>query len=224
MQSRSPGLKVRSAVLLLSQFRASRRARMINSANLSPDDFLAELLDSKLHSDAVHFFAHWMKPRELAWWTCLCVWHAQGESLSDDERSALRLATACVREPSPASAQAAEKAAHAGGLDLPAMAAAMTAARAAKATDEVAEEAVASMGALAILRAVNKTMLPQYIELGRRVADGRHRWDVVTKPEVAGEPQEFEDWAEASVAEPAPATTDDGFGKAVKFRLGGTKP
>lgn len=225
MHRRSPGLKDRSAVELRSQYRSSRRARTIDAAKLSADDFLAQLLDLNLHADAVQFFANWMKPREMAWWTCLCVWHAQGTTLSDDERSTLRLAAACVREPSAESAAAATKAAHAGGLELPAMAAAMTAALACKADDEAAEKAAANMGALAILRAANKTVLAKYIELGRRVADGRHRWDAVTAPEVDDKPQEFADWAEASVAEPTPATdVDDGFGKAVKFRLGGTKP
>lgn len=190
---------------LFQQIKPSHRGRKLASPKLKPAEYFARLVDANLNSDAVQVLATLLRPRELAWWVCLCVWHAFDESAGDLERMALQRAVAWVRQPNARRLQSAQKAAREGDLSDPAFAAARTAALAGADAD-LHRNALIGIAVLAIQRAAARTREPdklaQFLQLGREIAQGDRLWDIASPaPSDSDQSEGFTDWAMSSSSE-----------------------
>lgn len=62
-------------------------------------DFIQQLLEHELYSDAVRFLAHALPKREATWWACLCARNNITEKTPVKEVKAIELAEAWVYKP-----------------------------------------------------------------------------------------------------------------------------
>jgi pSer/pThr/pTyr-binding forkhead associated (FHA) protein len=66
----------------------------------TPAQFVDALTNKKLFADAIRFLAHALPKRDAVVWACNCVIQASNNELEDKDGAALRIAQACVKEPS----------------------------------------------------------------------------------------------------------------------------
>jgi len=67
--------------------------------DMTPQEFVAALIDNKRFVDGIDFLAYALPAREGVWWGCLCLQHAIGEKLSPPERMAATAAVQWVLQP-----------------------------------------------------------------------------------------------------------------------------
>jgi hypothetical protein len=140
---------------------------------MSPQQFLAALLENKKCVDAIDFIAHALPLREAVWWGCLCMQHALGDQLSPAERSAATAVVQWVMQPSEEARAAAKALAEQNGPGTPAGALAM-------AVGQAAPGPAAKFVAMAVKIASTKAepvkmeaVQKSYVELAAEIAEGR---------------------------------------------------
>lgn len=86
---------------ICGEIRLSKSARKLIDDRLSPFEYLGKLLQDQHLVDAARFLAHTMPPRDMVWWTCLCLWdlHEGGTPWSDDQRGTIDAIVRWVFEP-----------------------------------------------------------------------------------------------------------------------------
>ena len=185
---RSPALAELAAAAKLSE--AGRRLVENLGPASSADDAVSALERGGLPRDAVQLLARRLGSREAVWWSVVCLRRGVGQKARDDEAAALAAAESWVIDPSEASRRKAEAAAKAIEYRGPAALAAMAAfwSGANLAPEGVAEVPVpaglTARGAVsAILLAASggdaqqiPAVLGQFLEIGRAVVRGEHRW------------------------------------------------
>ena len=92
----------------------SEEAPKLLQEKQSPQEYLEALTQQELLSDALRFLAYALPKREAVWWAALCVRRGSGESLTDEDASALEATEQWVKEPTEDNRRAAMKAAEAG--------------------------------------------------------------------------------------------------------------
>ncbi len=157
---------------------------------MSADAFLQALIAEHLHDDAVKFMAHALPKREAVWWGCLCVWKTCRPQPSAKEAAALEAAVHWVIEPAEEHRRHAEAAGLKAGADTPAGGLALAAywtegSMAPAGQPEAAPppfltaQTLAAVLTLAAAQAKDVPLAEHqrlFLQLGREVAGGKHRW------------------------------------------------
>ncbi len=78
------------------RFGASKPVWALLREGMSPEDFVAALVEHEDYVSAIEFIAFAMPAREALWWGCLCLQYACGENLTPPDRAALQAATVWV--------------------------------------------------------------------------------------------------------------------------------
>lgn len=86
--------------------------------DMSPADFIEELLSKELHPDAVQFIAHYLPKRQAVWWALVCVKQV-GAQLRPEQEAAVKTTERWIAEPTEENRQAAFKAAEAADTSTP---------------------------------------------------------------------------------------------------------
>ena len=87
------------AATIVEPLELTEEAIQLLVANISPADFLQQLIDNALYSDAVMFLANALPKREAVWWACLCARHGMTEKSPATDIKAVELAEAWVYKP-----------------------------------------------------------------------------------------------------------------------------
>jgi hypothetical protein len=87
---------------------------------MSPEEFLAALMEKKLYVDGFEFLAFALPVREAIWWGLLCMQHSAGDNLSPTDRGAASAAVNWLLQPTEENRVAAGPAAEAAGIASPA--------------------------------------------------------------------------------------------------------
>jgi hypothetical protein len=95
-------------------------ARAVLADVNDPSLFLAQLIDKRLHADAVRFMAHRLPRAASVWWGCLCVWELSRAAPSPTAEAILKCIMDWLREPTEELRREAEKLADSAGADTPA--------------------------------------------------------------------------------------------------------
>lgn len=171
-----PLIKIQAATAaeICAGMNLKKDAKPLLSENMSPQEFVAALVDHKKYLDAIDFMANALPAREGIWWGCLCMQHACGDALSPPERAAATAVVQWIMQPSDENGAAAKASATAAGPGSPAGILAMAASRAA--TPAGAAKSIASAVKLASTKAPPVKMAPtqrSYVELAIEIAEGR---------------------------------------------------
>ncbi len=112
-----PLVKIQAATAaeICANFDLKKEAKQLLGEGMSPQEFLAALIENKKHLDAIDFMAHALPVREGIWWGCLCMQHALGDQLSPTDRAAATAAVQWVMSPNEQSRAAAKAPAEAAG-------------------------------------------------------------------------------------------------------------
>jgi hypothetical protein len=167
-------------------------ARELLKPELTPAEFLAQLITSKEHASAVAFLAHALPRREAVWWACLCVQvgPADGKILARQEQDALDAAVRWVLDPIEPHRRAAERPGRAlgprslcGYIALAAFYSGGSVNPPGQPIRAPASVKTAQCITHAMLRIANKfyprlrdEALDQFLAIGSEIADNRHRW------------------------------------------------
>lgn len=87
---------------------------------MTPEQFLAALLEQAEYVEAVTFMSCALPKREAIWWACLCARRSAEADLSGADKSALNAAVRWIKEPNDEHRRAAMTAAEATGYASPA--------------------------------------------------------------------------------------------------------
>src|SRR5947207_6518161 len=123
--TRASGLASGTAAEFCERFPIAAEARALIREGMSPQEFLATLIENGELVDAVQFLAHVLPRREAVWWACRA---ALGMGAGGKVETALGAAEAWVVEPIEDNRVVAQGAAEAAGYDTPAGCAAAAAA------------------------------------------------------------------------------------------------
>ena len=187
-----PLIKVNAvkAADICAQFYLPQEARQQLRCKMSPQEFVAALLEKRQYLEGIDFVAHALPAREAIWWGCLCLQHACGDSLSLTEKAACRAAVQWVLQPTEENRAAAKAPADKAGPTNPAgalaAAANQTGGSVAPANAPCMPQgpfAPAKAVAMAVKLASNKgdpTKMADrhesFVRLGIGVAEGRFMW------------------------------------------------
>jgi hypothetical protein len=116
---------VKNAAEICARFELGDAARALVKPGQTPAQFLDQLLDKQLSTDAVKFLAHALPKRESVWWACSCVKLAPTASADPKSTAALRAAEKWVADPTEENRQAAMPAAEGARFGTPAGCAAL---------------------------------------------------------------------------------------------------
>lgn len=116
---------VKNAAEICARFELGDAARALVKPGQTPAQFLDQLLDKQLSTDAVKFLSHALPKRESVWWACSCVKLAATASADPKSTAALRAAEKWVADPTEENRQAAMPAAEAARFGTPAGCAAL---------------------------------------------------------------------------------------------------
>jgi len=115
----------KTAAEICTRFELGEAARALLKPNLSPAQFLDQLLEKQHHEDAVRFLAQGLPKREAVWWACHCAKAAMGTSATATAAAAIKAAEAWVVDPTEERRQAAMPAAEKAPFGTPAGCAAL---------------------------------------------------------------------------------------------------
>jgi len=120
--SNEPLVKIAAATAaeICANFELKEEAQQLLRHKMTPQDFVAALIENKKYLDAIDFMAHGLPAREGIWWGCLCMQHALGDNLAPPDRSAATAAVQWVMQPSEENRAAAKAPAEAAGPASPA--------------------------------------------------------------------------------------------------------
>jgi hypothetical protein len=127
----APLVKIQAATAeeVCARFDLKKESRQLLKDGMSPQEFVAVLIENKKLIDAIDFMAHALPVREALWWGCLCMQHALDGKFSDKERVAATAAVQWIMQPSEENRAAAKAPADLAGPGSPAGALAMAAAQ-----------------------------------------------------------------------------------------------
>jgi hypothetical protein len=167
-------------------------ARELLKPELTPAEFLAQLMAAKEYASAVAFLAHALPRREAVWWACLCVQvgPAAGKILAKQEQEALDAAVRWVLDPIEPNRRAAERPGRAigprslcGYIALAAFYSGGSVNPPGQPVRPPAPGKTAQCITHSMLRIANKfyprlrdEALRQFLAIGSEIADNRHRW------------------------------------------------
>ena len=77
----------------------SDEAKTLLLDEMTPAQYVQQLVDKTLYTDAIMFIAAGLSKRESTWWACVCARRALTEQSSDSDVKALALAEAWVYKP-----------------------------------------------------------------------------------------------------------------------------
>ena len=86
--------------LLCQTIELNETAKVLLQACPTSVDYIQQLVDKKLYTDAVKVLAHALPKREATWWACLCARKTLTDTLLATESKAIELAEAWVYKPS----------------------------------------------------------------------------------------------------------------------------
>lgn len=115
------------AVIICQDIELDDKARSLLVDEITPQAFLAQLLDLQLYTDAVRFLARALPKREATWWACICTRHVIQQGDSSAMSDVLETAEKWAYEPTEEYRRAAHAAALSTRFDHPACWAAMAA-------------------------------------------------------------------------------------------------
>ena len=104
------------AVLIAASLELTDEARSLLSDELTPAQYVQQLIDKKYYTDAILFLAAGLSKRESTWWACVCARSALTEQSSESDVKALALAEAWVYKPTQENCQLTLAAAEATGF------------------------------------------------------------------------------------------------------------
>jgi hypothetical protein len=113
--AQGPFIKVPAQTAAEICARYDAKAKDLLQDKMSPQEFVAALVEKKKYIDAIDFMAYALPPREAIWWGCLCMQHAVGEKLAPPERAAATAAVQWVMQPTEANRAVARAPAEAAG-------------------------------------------------------------------------------------------------------------
>ena len=94
-------IQAQKASEILTHFELSEEAaEFADQGNLTPADFVRQLLQANLYYDAVKFLAHALPKRESIWWACLAVKKTLAEDAPAPQQAALNAAEQWAIQPS----------------------------------------------------------------------------------------------------------------------------
>ena len=185
----APLSKVQAATAaeVCAHFPIQKPAKALLKDGMTPQEFVAALIENKKFVDGIDFMAHALPPREGVWWGCLCMQHAVGETLSPPERMAATAAVQWVLQPTEENRAAARNAVEVAGRGSAAgtlaMAASLTGGSVAppnapfKPPPPFASAKAAAMAVKIASTKVDPASMPKvqrsYVELALEVAQGK---------------------------------------------------
>jgi hypothetical protein len=167
-------------------------------AERSPEAFVAQLMEKRLHADAVRFTAYRLPRPEAIWWGCLCLWEMARPEPAPGVAAVLQTVIDWLQDPRDERRRAAEAAANEVGLDTPAGALALAVfvsggSLAPQGLPEVAADPhlTAKLIANALLIASRTSgrevaVQRQFLDLAGDVSEGRSRWQPA-RPSARGD-------------------------------------
>lgn len=178
----------RTAADICRNLRLGRAARGLLREGQKPGDYLTVLVEKGEYIDALRFMANALGPREVVWWSCLCVRHTAGDAMPAREKEALRAAVQWVLRPTAENRQSAKQASESAGMSTPAGAAA----RAAFLAGGNAPARAAKTASAAVLLAAARgkpsersLTYRQFVSVGIDVDTGKARWAARKQPKGA---------------------------------------
>jgi hypothetical protein len=112
-------LNAKSAAEVSQRARLGEEARSLLTEGVTSRQYLDQLIERRMHADAVQFLAHALPKREAIWWACLCITERLGPDPSPAAAAALDAARAWVIDPKDEKRRAAFPAAEAAGIGTP---------------------------------------------------------------------------------------------------------
>ncbi|MEL7449216.1 MAG: hypothetical protein AAFN78_08400 [Pseudomonadota bacterium] len=109
----------RPPAAVCERFELSEDAQAISPEGLTPEQFLARLIEGEHFADATNFLAHALPSREAVWWAAAST-RAGTPELDANNAQVLSLAERWVRDPTDDNRYAAFAAAQQAGLNSPA--------------------------------------------------------------------------------------------------------
>lgn len=113
-------IKAATAAEVCANFDLKKEAQAHLQQGLTPRAFLEALLANKQYISGIDFLSHALAPRDAIWWGCLCLQHAMGKELSDQDKTACRAAIRWILSPTEENRAAAKPAADTAGAASPA--------------------------------------------------------------------------------------------------------
>lgn len=92
-------IQAATAAEVCANFKLTEEGAQLLRDGLTPQEFVATLLENKRHIDAIEFMAHALPVREGIWWGCLCMQHALGDDLPPPDRTAATAVVQWVMQP-----------------------------------------------------------------------------------------------------------------------------
>jgi hypothetical protein len=92
-------IQAATAAEVCANFDLARDAKQLLRHGMSPQDFVAALVEKVNYVSAIEFMAHALPMREGIWWGCLCMQHALGDHLAPPDRAAAAAAVMWVMQP-----------------------------------------------------------------------------------------------------------------------------
>ena len=109
----------KSAAEVSERARLGDEARSLLAEGMTSRQYLDQLIERQLHTDAVQFLAHALPKREAVWWACLCIAERLGPDPSQAATAALEAARAWVIDPEDENRRATFPAAEAADIGTP---------------------------------------------------------------------------------------------------------
>ncbi|MGA3186714.1 MAG: hypothetical protein ABSF22_06345 [Bryobacteraceae bacterium] len=168
-------IQAETAAQVCANFDLDSRARKLLRDEMSPQEFVKELIDKKQFVPAIEFLAHALPVREGVWWGALCMHHVMGEDLSLADQAAASAAVMWVMQPDERTCAAAKAPGESADPLSAAGALALAASQTADPWPFAHAESVANAVKLASLKmsGVNMQKIQRaFVDLGLQVAEG----------------------------------------------------
>jgi len=98
----------------------TEEAKALLIQEMSPAEYVQNLIDSTLYADAIMFLSASLAKRESTWWACLCARSTLTDTSPQTDLKAIELAEAWVYKPTPEKCSVTLAAAEATGFKTPA--------------------------------------------------------------------------------------------------------
>jgi hypothetical protein len=92
-------IKQHNAAAIAADLELDEKAIALLENKPTSADFIQQLLEQELYTDAVHFLANALPRREATWWACLSARHTLTEKTPENEIKAIELAENWVYKP-----------------------------------------------------------------------------------------------------------------------------
>ncbi|NOQ76613.1 MAG: hypothetical protein GQ475_02240 [Methylococcaceae bacterium] len=94
-----------TAILIAKEFELTDDAQAFLTEDITPAQFVQQLLENALYIDVIQFLAAGLSKRESTWWACLCARSVLTDESSEFDIKAIELAEAWVYKPTPKNCQ-----------------------------------------------------------------------------------------------------------------------